>query len=142
MSNLRFSVLCAFLIGLPAGCKPEAPGENPNAVTGTRADLAAPRDFASAPRDFASAPVPVYDLLPQGDAGDPPPIACGMNGACELPHSVCADGNNLAYYSNPRCVDGYCRFDKHFMSCPYSCAEDGCRVAITSREQTASCPGT
>jgi hypothetical protein len=67
---------------------------------------------------------------------EPPQMACDASmdaGACEFPASVCADAKWLIYYDNPKCIDGFCRWEAVPHECPNcDCVAGGCMNNITA----------
>lgn len=106
-----------------------------------QADLRAPEDLSLA--DFAWDP-PDFTFV-HYDAGSPPIVRCGgdasaRDGAveCPPPPSECAPDEPhtmLIYYTNGRCVNGQCAWDRKFMDCfadEYKvCRQGGCEYQLT-----------
>lgn len=76
------------------------------------------------------------------DAPDPPAVHCGASesdeagadaGLCDPPPSICADPWWLVYYTNGRCVDGACRYDKATLFCNLGCSYGGCVPRSTGK---------
>jgi hypothetical protein len=59
------------------------------------------------------------------------PRPCFLDNDCPLPPSTCQTGNELAYYTHPRCVASQCEWTREIRSCP-SCYNGQCNVTTTA----------
>jgi hypothetical protein len=67
-----------------------------------------------------------------GTPNDAAPVACSDGSVCEVPPSICRDATHVAYFVNPRCVDGLCASDVQTLDCGASgCSNGGCVVNTT-----------
>ena len=71
-------------------------------------------DAIEAPIVACTAPV---DAGPDADAGEPP---------CMYPPATCADDHFLVYFTQGRCANGTCSYQKKTYQCVKSCAGNAC----------------
>lgn len=65
------------------------------------------------------------------EAGVSSAEACGQDGDCSLPPSNCnAEGSAIVYFTDPKCAEGRCQWQRQTMACP--CAGGGCRFSTTT----------
>jgi len=63
------------------------------------------------------------------DAGAPIPTPCNEDYDCSLPASRCGSPQELDYYTEARCVNGLCSWQRQTMGC--SCYAGGCQGTTT-----------
>jgi hypothetical protein len=67
------------------------------------------------------------------DGGGTPPVQeCMVAMDCSPPPSSCADSTTLAYYTNPLCQAGKCRWTTQDKPCYGPCKNGGCMFTTTA----------